>query len=168
MENTKLNFIEFLKDKRGLKIPLNIRVRYYKETLTEDEKWRLDLSDKLSYFPEYIRKTDLNYIGSLTLDGSDVERIPDNLRVSGFLYLGDAKKLKEIGNNVVVGYSLSLIDSSIEKIGSNLYVGSNLFLNGCKNLKHIGSNMYVSNGVTFTNSGITELPEKSRFGSVTW
>jgi hypothetical protein len=98
---------EFIKDKRGYKMPLRFKL-LNRVPLSEDElkiKGDLDFySDNVSLLPD-----NLTVLGYLDIRNTQVKYLPDNLTVGGTLYA-----------------SFLYIDS----IPDNLRVGGSLFLQG--------------------------------------
>lgn len=98
------NFFKFLEDKADRRVPLRLKL----------------LND-----PESITEKDLYVKGTLDLENTNIEVLPDNLDIEGGLYL-DYTPIKTLPKNLKVGGTLSLTDSSIEKLPKDLEVDGDL------------------------------------------
>ena len=72
--------------------------------------------------------SDLEVGGILILLRSQIEKLPDNLTVNGYLWLDGCKNLQELPNGLKVKGSLDLRNTNITSLPSDLEVGGNLTL----------------------------------------
>ena len=100
------NFFKFLEKKKGTKTPIEA---------------------KLLYAPEEITDEDLNVEGDLNLRNTPITSIPDNLSVGGDLYLSNSK-ITSLPDNLKVGGSLFLSNTKITSLPDNLQVEGSLYL----------------------------------------
>ncbi len=163
-----LNFFNFLSKKEQRELPISIRVEYYPESILEEEKRYLKLRDKIIYFPEYISDYDLlqrdfrsldftgtpikrfpdkiHWInGSLEFDETDIEYLPDNLTITGYLSLNHCKNFKTLPNNLTVKHTLYCHDTPITSLPAGLSIGENLIINNT-NVKELRNDITV-NGI---------------------
>ena len=130
----------FLNTKEGRKIP-----KKWADTLAKYEE-KKELIRVLENHPDgaqykyydsiYLMNTnikklpnDLYVTGNLYLnDCKQLTKLPDKLYVNGSLYLSGCQQLTELPNNLYVEYSLDLNETNIEKLPNNLYVGRNLYI----------------------------------------
>jgi len=66
--------------------------------------------------------------GSLNLFYSQIEKLPDNLMVNGYLDLESCKNLKSLPNGLKVKYYLDLRHTNLTSLPSDLEVGGDLAL----------------------------------------
>jgi len=64
----------------------------------------------------------------LKLMRSQIEKLPDNLIVNGYLWLDGCKNLKSLPNGLKVKYNLDLRDTNLTSLPSDLEVGVDLYL----------------------------------------
>jgi hypothetical protein len=122
----------------------------------------------------------------LILIRSQIEKLPDNLTVNGYLWLNHCKNLQSLPNglkvegplnlqftnitflpsDLEVGGSLILIRSQIEKLPDNLTVNRTLDLEGCKNLKSLPNGLKVKGDLDLRDTNITSLPSDLEVGDV--
>ena len=78
---------------------------------------------------EYAIDDDLTiyFEGFLDLEGTQITKLPDNLRVGGSLDL-QGTQTTELPSNLMVGGDLDLERSKIIKLPDNLIVGGNLYI----------------------------------------
>jgi len=100
------NLFKFLEKKRGTETPLQVKLLYAPDELTDE---------------------DLNVKGNLDLYNSSLDSLPDGLKVGGDLNLGYAP-ITSLPDNLKVGGYLSLVHSPITSLPNNLSVGSSLYL----------------------------------------
>ena len=100
------NFFKFLEKKKGTKTPIEA---------------------KLLYAPEEITDEDLNVEGYLDLSHTSITSLPNNLKVGGYLTLTNLK-ITSLPDNLKVGGNLILSHSKISSIPNNLKVGRSLYL----------------------------------------
>jgi hypothetical protein len=120
--------------------------------------------------------------GDLDLNGSPIEKLPDDLievkgnldlsecknlkslnnlkYVKGYLDLSDSVNFKELPNDLKIGQSLYLANTSIEKLSDSLIkVNGGLYLYNCKNLKSLNNLRYVDGNLDLTYTLIEKLPD---------
>ena len=122
--------------------------------------------------------------GNFYLLFSQIEKLPDNLIVNGYLWLDGCKNLKSLPNGLKVKYNLDLRDtnitflpsdlevggslilirSQIEKLPDNLTVNRTLDLEGCKNLKSLPNGLKVKGDLDLRDTNITSLPSDLEVG----
>ena len=100
------NLFKFLEDKKGKKIPFEV---------------------KLIHAPETIEKEDLNVEGYLDFYNTQISSLPDNLTVWGYLSL-ESTEITSLPDNLTVGGWLFLRDTYISSLPDNLKVGISLDL----------------------------------------
>jgi len=123
--------LNFLKEKENKELP--------KSWFDSIEK--LKLIEKLKNHPD---GTQYRYEGWLSLSGTNIKKLPNDLYVDGRLSLANCGQFKKLPDNLYVGRSLNLYDcEQLAKLPDNLYVGRNL-------------------NISYTN--ITELPNKLYVG----
>jgi hypothetical protein len=83
-----------------------------------------------------ITEEELNIEGDLDLDDSHVTSLPDNLTISGYLFLRRCTKLRSLPNNLTVSIGVILV--------------------GCTNLKRLGRNLSIGGGIILKNTPIAE------------
>ena len=66
--------------------------------------------------------------GKLNLMYSQIEKLPDNFIVNGYLDLEKCKNLQSLPNGLKVGHTLDLRDTNIRSLPSDLEVGGSLIL----------------------------------------
>ena len=124
--------------------------------------------------------------GKLNLMYSQIEKLPDNFIVNGYLDLESCKNLKSLPNglkvkdgldlrdtnitflpsDLKVGDNLKLMRSQIEKLPDNLIVNGYLWLDGCKNLKSLPNGLKVKYNLDLRDTNITFLPSDLQVGGI--
>jgi len=113
--NTIEKILNFLKEKENKELP---------------NKWfdsvkEFELIKELENHPD---GTQYKHRGDLNLINTNIEKLPNDLYVDGYLNLINCKKITKLPDNLYVGGNLFLIETSIEEIPNNLYVVLNLFI----------------------------------------
>ena len=101
------NFLKFLEDKKGKKIPFKYKIIHAPETITDE---------------------DLQVGGTLYLYNTKITSLPDNLKVRGSLVLYNTP-ITSLPDNLKVGGGLDLNNTKITSLPDNLQVGGHLYLN---------------------------------------
>ena len=80
------NLFKFLEKKRGTETPIEVKLIYAPEELTDEE---LNVQDHLDLFDTPITSLpdNLQVGGSLNIKNTDIKTLPNNLQVGGFLDL---------------------------------------------------------------------------------
>jgi hypothetical protein len=116
------NFFKFLVNKKGEKIPFNVRLIYEPETLTPEElkfSGDIDLKDSpITSLPE-----GLEVNGYLNLWGSQITSLPKGLKVSNILNLKNTP-ITSLPEGLKIGMYLILDDSQINSLPKGLSVGN--------------------------------------------
>ena len=139
------NIFNFLNTKEGKELP---------------ESWfdsieKFELIERLENHPD---DTQYRHEGDLTLEGSNIRKLPKYLYVTGCLNLYDCKQLTELPDKLHVGESFWIDDSNITELPNNLYVRHNLDLQDCKELIKLPNNLHVGESLDLRGTNITELP----------
>jgi hypothetical protein len=120
-DNLMVNGYLDLESCKNLKsLPNGLKVKYYLDLQgTNITSLPLDL--------EVGGNLILNH-GNLILNHSQIEKLPDNLRVNGYLDLESCKNLKSLPNGLKVKYYLDLRHTNLTSLPSDLEVGEDLIL----------------------------------------
>lgn len=134
------NFLKFLQDKKGKRIPFPYKLKYYPNDLTKED-WSVPGDINLRYELKYEKTPppipeNVVIGGSLSLSGPYTQ-LPNNLTVRKLLDAGRAH-LSKIPDNLTVG-SLSLTYTLVDNIPNNLKVEHDLYLGSTPLIKRIGS-----------------------------
>jgi len=100
------NLFKFLEKKKGTKTPLEAKLFYAPDELTDEE---------------------LKIGGNLDLENINIETLPDNLKVGGYLDLENIN-IETLPDNLKVGGSLFLSNTKITSLPDNLQVEGSLYL----------------------------------------
>ena len=104
-----VKFFNFLEDKEGKNVPLRAK-------LLNPDKFK-------------ITKDDLIVKGDLNLSNTNIKSLPDDLQISGDLYLRMCTSLKSLPNDLQVSGTLFLTGcTSLKTLPNGLKVGWNLYL----------------------------------------
>ena len=107
------NLFKFLEKKRGTETPLQVKLLYAPNELTDEElnvEGHLDLAlTKITSLPN-----NLQVRGDLDLSYTSITSLPDNLQVGGNLVL-NYSKISSIPNNLKVERSLFLDNTPLAK-----------------------------------------------------
>jgi hypothetical protein len=97
--------------------------------------------------------------GSLWLSRSDIEALPQGLKVKGHLDLRDCTSLKELPKGLKVGTSLNLEGcTSLKELPENLEISEGgLSVKGCTSLKELPKGLKIADGgIDFRNTPIAK------------
>ena len=112
----------------------------------------------------------IEIIGDLKLSDCVPLFLPDNLTVSGGLYLGDCTSLIKLPDNLTVKGGLYLSGcTSLAKLPDNLTVGSDLYLAGCTSLTKLPDNLTVNGGLNLSGcTSLVKLPDNLTVNGNIW
>ena len=79
---------------------------------------------------EPLTEDDLHIKGDLDLTGSEIEELPEGLKVGGDLYLEYSSSITSLPEGLEVGNHLDLRGINMESLPKGLKVGQNLFIGG--------------------------------------
>jgi hypothetical protein len=95
------------------------------EYIRNGSEGSLDLRNSpIQFLPKNLTKVG----GKLNLMYSQIEKLPDNFMVNGYLDLEKCKNLQSLPNGLKVGHTLDLRDTNIRSLPSDLEVGGDLAL----------------------------------------
>lgn len=100
--------------------------------------------------------------GFLDLDGSSITSLPDNLTVCSFLDIRGTK-IKSLPNNLIVGGFLNLEGNRITHLPNDLVVGGTLNLRGT-DITSLPGDLTVGGALDIRHTGITSLPNNLKVG----
>ena len=106
------------------------------------------------------KKLTKHIVGNVDLNNDLITALPDNLHITGDLWLIDTP-IKTIGKNLSVGGNLLLTNTQITSLPDNLSVGEDLYLNDTP-IKTIGKNLSIGGSLNLAGTPITTLPDISR------
>ena len=113
--------------------------------------------------------------GNLNLSYTDIQTLPDNLTVGGWLYL-IGTQIQTLPDNLTVGGWLYLIGTQIQTLPDNLTVGGWLDLSGTqikykeqerRKVKGIKNGDYVAGKYLFVDNIMTQVKNKKTVGQYT-
>ena len=107
------NLFKFLEKKRGTETPIEVKLIYAPEELTDEE---LNVEDHLDLFDTPITSLpdNLQVGGSLNIKNTDIKTLPNNLKVEGSLNLINTK-ITSLPDNLQVGGWLNLYGTPLGK-----------------------------------------------------
>jgi hypothetical protein len=161
------NFFEFLKDKEGKEIPLNVQARFNGLNLTPYLHDNMTIEGGLDLFEIPIKELPKNLIvkGDLNLLTTEISFIPDNTKIEGSLVAANMKSPEfKLGNNITIGGYVQLHDSKIYSLPNNLTVGGNLGASFTP-IKTIGKNIKVKEDLLLHNTNLESLPKDLKVGA---
>ena len=161
-KETLKNILDFLKHNENRNIPFMWKLKN-NEPFTDDE---------------------LHIKGDLVLAESDIESLPEGLKVGGSLDLSSCIDLKSLPDNLKVGGELNLEGTNIKQLPKGLYVGDDFRLVGlkikslpkdlnvyggldlgyCTDLISLPNNLKVGGYLSLYKTKITSLPEGLKVG----
>ena len=106
--------------------------------------------------------------GSLFLEGSDIEELPEGLVVEGDVDLSRCLNLAELPKGFTVKGDLTLRDCKyLTTLPDNLTVGGFLDLDGCKNLVGLPKGLKVGTWLNICHTGLSRarVPEDAQIGT---
>ena len=115
--------------------------------------------ERLKNYVITLKKKIQNYIkngckGDFDLNGTPIERLPENLKkVSGTLDLSHSK-IKELPDDLVVGKDLWLHNTEIQKLPKNLKVGGDLAMSFSK-IKELPDDLVVGGSVSLIETPLS-------------
>ena len=101
---------------------------------------------------------DLVVTGFLFIKSPTITSLPNNLVVGGVLDIKECSNITSLPDNLVVGGNLYLTDTNIESLPKNLIVGGSLYLSGLK-ITSLPEILAVGEQIDAINTGITSLPD---------
>ena len=113
--------------------------------------------------------------GNLDLSYTDIQTLPDNLTVGGWLYLSGTQ-IQTLPDNLTVGGGLDLRNTKIQTLPDNLTVGGGLYLSGTqiknkeqerRKVKGIKNGDYVAGKYLFVDNILTQVKNKKTVGQYT-
>jgi hypothetical protein len=128
-------------------------------------KWKLLNNEPLT-------EENLDIIGDLDLDGSEIRTLPEGLKVGGFLSLAGTK-ITSLPKDLQVNGFLSLAQSDIESLPEGLSIGGSLNLSYCKEITllpkglEVGWNLNIR-GTKLQKYTDDELREMIKPGFIEW
>lgn len=164
-QKTVYNFFKFLKEKRGEKMPFDIKLKYFPQEMTKEDLKQKDNYLKYMFIvePYSLTREELNIEGDLDLTGLAVRELPDNINVNGNLTLRDSF-IEELPNNLTVTGNLDMGFTDIEILPDDIKLGKGLI---CDNsgIKYLPDNLTLDVlDISFTI--INEIPNNFRVKSV--
>ena len=137
-QKTVYNFFKFLEDKRGEKMPLQL---------------------KLVYDPKGITKEDLNVKQHLEIEGRkfNIKELPNNLKIEGALIIHKTK-IKKLPDDIEVGFGVYASYSELEYLPNNLHT-EDVICNHSK-LQDIPYNLRIDRTFNVANTPLTEKYSK--------
>lgn len=116
------------------------------------------------YYDIYDLPKNLHIRGDLHLEDSDIERLPEGLRVDGMLNVQSTRSLRELPKNLKVG-DILVSGSALTELPEGLEI-----LHGSLNLKatqiaKLNKGLIVPGDLDIRRTPITELPEGADLGS---
>jgi hypothetical protein len=76
-----------------------------------------------------LTEEDLNIKGDIDLSYTRIASLPDNLTISGYLFLRGCTKLRSLPNNLTVSIGVILYGcTNLERLGRNLSIGGGIIL----------------------------------------
>ena len=107
-----------------------------------------------------VSEEELDIKGDLSLanaKGLNLIRLPDNIRITGSLFLAGSSLLK-LPNNLTVGRNLNISYTEIREIPESLKVGSGLYMESCP-IEKIPDNLQINEIIHAPNSKLKHLPK---------
>ena len=102
--------------------------------------------------------------GYLDLDGASITSLPDNLTVGGYLDIRGTK-ITSLPDNLTVGDYLDIRGTKITSLPDNLIVGGLLNIEGTR-ITHIPNDLVVGGSLDLRGTDITSLPDDLTVGGV--
>ena len=105
---------------------------------------------------------EIGFFGSLGLEGTDLEVLPEGLTVEGSLSCSRCEGLQSIPASISVGGDLDLSGTSISSLPNRLVVPGSLDLSDCPKLTVLPEDLVVGKSLNLSNTGIRSLPDGLR------
>lgn len=126
-------------------------IEILKPRRSKEERWKNRIVVIQKEIQKYIKD---GCVGDLDLEGTPIEKLPDNLKkVGGDLYL-DGTKIKFLPDDLVVDENLWLNNTPIETLPRNLKVGRYLNL-GFTKIESLPNDLVVGGSLILNNTLIT-------------
>ena len=137
------NIFNFLEDKEGKKITKSVLYSIKK----------LKLIKELENHPD---GTQYRHEGDLFLNLAKIKKLPNDLYITGKLYLESCTQLKVLPSKLYVGNNLDLSNCrNITELPDDLYVGGYLALDNT-NIANFPNNLYVESNIYLYNTPLTK------------
>jgi hypothetical protein len=132
--------------------------------LEENGEHNAPLMWKLQNNIPITEKDDLIIKGDLDLTKTDIESLPDGLKVENNLSLYGCKNIQSLPEGLEVGGHLDLGYSNITSLPKGLKVGGSLSLFDCANITSLPEGLKVGRFLDLKHSNITSLPKGLKVG----
>jgi len=132
--------------------------------LEENGEHNAPLMWKLQNNIPITEKDDLIVKGDLDLTKTDIESLPDGLKVEANLSLYGCKNIQSLPEGLEVGGFLDLGYSNITSLPKGLKVGGSLSLFDCANITSLPEGLKVGRFLDLKHSNITSLPKGLKVG----